>query len=148
MSKSNNSKGEYPKKINEKTSKQGKMNPKRPFDKIVKYVEDVSSDSERDLEENSFLEADNVISSARDEVRESNLNIFKAILKNKGVLSIGKSSQPMSILLSWLPASLIRCMRCRGQKSWLSMKEVHGISTQTLNPAAGSQESSAQILNH
>ena len=91
MSKSNNSKGEYPKKNsnsnNEKTSKQGKMNPKRPFDKIVKYVEDVSSDSERDLEENSFLEADNVISSARDEVRESNLNIFKAILKNKGVLS-------------------------------------------------------------
>ena len=63
------------------------MNPKRLFDKIVKYVEDVSSDSERELEEDSFIEADNVISSARDEVRESNLNIFKAILKNKGVLS-------------------------------------------------------------
>ena len=67
------------------------MNPKRPFDKIVKYVEDVSSESERELEneqeEDSFQESDNVTSGLRDQARETNINIFLAILKNNSVLS-------------------------------------------------------------
>ncbi len=74
MKQSNNGKGEKPNKkgnnSNEKSSKQGIMNPKRPFDKIVKYVEDVSSESEREqepeLEEDSFNESDNENSALRD----------------------------------------------------------------------------------
>ncbi len=95
MKQSNNGKGEKPNKksnsFNEKTSKQGVMNPKKPFDKIVKYVEDASSGSElepeQEHEQDSFNESDQVTPILRDQGRETNFNIFLATLKNKGVLS-------------------------------------------------------------
>jgi hypothetical protein len=96
MKQSNNGKGEKPNKNkgnsnNEKSSKQGIMNPKRPFDKIVTYVEDASSGSEleqeQEQEQDSFNESDQVTPVLRAVGRETNFNIFLATLKNKGVLS-------------------------------------------------------------